>query len=154
MSLVCLSASVPLAISNKMFKCWNYIARLWNLTEVLGVTISGRSEDSDNVRQRPMSKAPSEHIYIHIYIYAAEINTTRVEFDFVRLFNPFYWHTNLGQNLHRTVPSTPAILSLITLNTGNHMPCNVLGDITCPIQNFKDCSVDVWEWIMNFMPHL
>ena len=35
----------------------------------------------------------------------------------------------------------------------NHTPCNVWDEITYPFPNFNGCTVDVWEWINNFIPH-
>ena len=35
----------------------------------------------------------------------------------------------------------------------NHMPCNVWDEITYPFLNFNGCTVEVQEWISNFIPH-
>ena len=34
------------------------------------------------------------------------------------------------------------------------MLSEVWGEIGYPFPNFKGCTVEVWEWIDNFIPHL
>ena len=34
----------------------------------------------------------------------------------------------------------------------NHMPCKMQWEITYSFPNFNGCTVNVWEWISNFMP--
>ena len=34
------------------------------------------------------------------------------------------------------------------------MPSKVLDEITYPIKSFSCCTVQVWEWISNFIPHI
>ena len=52
-------------------------------------------------------------------------------------WGPFYKH---GLTL------TPAWIS-------NRMPCKVLAEITSLFPNFNDCTIQVWKWISNFIPH-
>ena len=33
------------------------------------------------------------------------------------------------------------------------MPCKLWDEITYPFLNFNDCTVEVYEWISNFVPH-
>ena len=35
----------------------------------------------------------------------------------------------------------------------NHMPSKVWDEITYPFPIFNSCTVEVWEWISNFIPH-
>ena len=35
----------------------------------------------------------------------------------------------------------------------NHMPSKVWDDITYLFPNFNGCTIDVWECIINFIPH-
>ena len=35
----------------------------------------------------------------------------------------------------------------------NHMPNKVWYEITFPFQNFNGATVDIWEWISNFIPN-
>ena len=35
----------------------------------------------------------------------------------------------------------------------NHMPSNVLGEITYLFPNVNGCTVGVWEWVCSFIPH-
>ena len=35
----------------------------------------------------------------------------------------------------------------------NHMPCKVWDEITYPFSNFNGCTVEVWEWMSNSIPH-
>ena len=30
-------------------------------------------------------------------------------------------------------------------------PCKMLDETTYPFQNFKDCTIEVWQWISNFI---
>ena len=38
--------------------------------------------------------------------------------------------------------------------TSNHMPSREWDEITYPFPNFNGCTVEVWEWIRNFISHL
>ena len=38
--------------------------------------------------------------------------------------------------------------------TSNQIPCRVWDEITCPFPNFNGETVEVWEWINNFIPHI
>ena len=44
-------------------------------------------------------------------------------------------------------------LTLILAWTDNHMPSKVWVEITYPFPNFNDSTVEVWEWISNFIQH-
>ena len=35
----------------------------------------------------------------------------------------------------------------------NHMSSKVCGEITFPFPNFSGATIEVWEWISNFIPH-
>ena len=35
----------------------------------------------------------------------------------------------------------------------NHMPGKVWDELTYPFPNFNGATVEVWEWIGNFIPH-
>ena len=50
---------------------------------------------------------------------------------------PFYQHG---------LPLIPAWIS-------NHMSSQVWDEITCPFTNFNRCTIEVWEWISNSIPH-
>ena len=43
-------------------------------------------------------------------------------------------------------------LTLILENISNHAPKNVWDEITYPIPNFNGCTVQVLEWLSNFIP--
>ena len=45
------------------------------------------------------------------------------------------------------------ILTFIAAWTSNHMPSKVWNEITYPFPNFHGCTIEVWEWIRNFIPH-
>ena len=34
------------------------------------------------------------------------------------------------------------------------MPSKVWDEITDPFPNFNGCTIEVWEWISNFIPHI
>ena len=51
--------------------------------------------------------------------------------------SPFYWQR----------------LTLILARIGNHMPSKV-GWNYLSILNFNGCTVEVWEWISYFIPHI
>ena len=43
-------------------------------------------------------------------------------------------------------------LTLILAWISNHMPNKSLDEITYPFPNFNDSTVEVWEWISDFIP--
>ena len=43
---------------------------------------------------------------------------------------------------------------LTPIRINNHMPSKVLDEIHYPFQNFKSYTVEVWEWIRNFITYL
>ena len=51
--------------------------------------------------------------------------------------NPFYWHG----------------LTLIPAWISNDMSNKVWDEITYPVPNFNGATVEVWEWISNFISH-
>ena len=60
--------------------------------------------------------------------------------DIVLLFitsSPFYWHG----------------LTLIPTGISNHIHHNMWDEIIYPFLNFNGCSVEVGEWMINFIPH-
>ena len=44
-------------------------------------------------------------------------------------------------------------LILIPARIINHMPRKVLDEINYAFLNFNGCTVEVYEWITNFIPH-
>ena len=60
------------------------------------------------------------------------------------IFQNFYLSGTVWQSLR----SSPAWHGQV-----NHMPGKVWDEITYPFPNFKSCTVEVWEWIGNFIPH-
>ena len=44
-------------------------------------------------------------------------------------------------------------LTWIPASINRHMPSKVWGEIIYPFLNFNGCTVDVKEWISNFIPH-
>ena len=45
-------------------------------------------------------------------------------------------------------------LSLIPAWISNHMPSKVCDRITYPFPNFNSCTIEVLEWMNNFIPHI
>ena len=43
--------------------------------------------------------------------------------------------------------------TLITAWISNHTPCKVWDEITYPFPNFNGATIEVWEWISNYIPH-
>ena len=54
---------------------------------------------------------------------------------FLNIRGPFYWHR----------------LTLIIAWISNQMPSKAWDEITYPFSNFNDATIEVWEWISNFM---
>ena len=55
-----------------------------------------------------------------------------------------------------TQPRTPIYyhdIPLIQHWISNHMAREVWDEITYVFPNFNDYTVEVWEWISNFIPH-
>ena len=78
----------------------------------------------------------------HGYVYFGFYLTTRV-----------YTITGIVRNA-RANTQGPLLLTLIPAWIGNHMPCKVWDQITYPFPNFNGSTVEVWEWINNFIPHI
>ena len=49
----------------------------------------------------------------------------------------------------------PVLLTSLNIPTliSNYMLSNLWCEITYPFPNFNGCTVEVWEWISNFIPH-
>ena len=45
-------------------------------------------------------------------------------------------------------------INLILARINDYIYYNVWGEITFPFPNFNGATVEVWEWISNFIPHL
>ena len=56
------------------------------------------------------------------------------------------WHIPPGPHLLTWINLFPAWIS-------NSMHCNMLDEITYPFPNFNGSTVEVWEWISNFILH-
>ena len=53
-----------------------------------------------------------------------------------------------------TLTSVALLLTSINFNPNMaHMPSKVWDEITYPFPNFNVATVEVWEWINNFIPH-
>ena len=44
-------------------------------------------------------------------------------------------------------------INLIPAWISNHMPSKMWDENIYPFLNFNGCTVEVWEWISNFIPH-
>ena len=75
--------------------------------------------------------------HFDIYIQLIDLSTYRVALVWILFWGPLYQH---GFN------SIPAW-------TSNHMPSEVWVEITYPFPNTNGATVEVWEWIINFIPH-
>ena len=53
------------------------------------------------------------------------------------VMGPFYWHD----------------LTLILAWMNNYILYNMWNDITYPLTNFNGATIEVWEWICNFIPY-
>ena len=45
-------------------------------------------------------------------------------------------------------------LTVIPAWISNHIPNNVWGEITYQFPKLNGCTVQVWEWLNNFIPHI
>ena len=63
-----------------------------------------------------------------------------------RLPNDLWWSWSQAAHL-------PAPWYLQRSRISNHMPSTVWDEITYPFPNSNGCTVEVWEWISNFIPH-
>ena len=63
--------------------------------------------------------------------------TNEIKFQLELPAAPFYWYG----------------LNLISAWISNHMPNKVCNEITYPFPNFNGCTVEAWEWMINFIPH-
>ena len=74
----------------------------------------------------------------------------------VRLPNHFIQTTRINDTLPILIQAWPFYLHGLTLIPtwiNNHMPSKVWVEITYPLPNFNSATVEVWEWISNFIPH-
>ena len=75
------------------------------------------------------------------------------------------WHQNISNHLKgglthirndsTFLPLEPLLLSrfnLIPAWITNHMHIKMWDKITHPCPNFNGCTIEVWEWISNFVP--
>ena len=65
-----------------------------------------------------------------------------------------WWHLDRSSGTMSYIindlrPQRPLSLTWMS----NHMLSKVWGEITYPFPNFNGCTVEVWEWLSNFMPH-
>ena len=60
-----------------------------------------------------------------------------IEISKYTITGPFYWH----------------VLDLIPAWISNCTQYIMWGEITYPFPNFNGATVEVWEWISNFIPH-
>ena len=58
-----------------------------------------------------------------------------------------------SMQLHPRAPFTNIGWTLIPARISDHIPSKVWDEITYPFPNFNGCSVEVWEWIIHFIPH-
>ena len=61
-------------------------------------------------------------------------------------------HRTNMQHLYTSIIQDPPLL-LIPPRISNHMPGTVWDEITCPFPDVNGATVEVWEWISNFIPH-
>ena len=50
-------------------------------------------------------------------------------------------------------PFTNMVLTSIPVWRSNQVPIKVWDEITCPFPNFNGCTVEVWGWISDSIPH-
>ena len=66
-------------------------------------------------------------------------------------------HRNALQNIMVESPSSPFNLyglTLIPTRINDYTHYKVWDEIFYPFSNFNSCTVEVWEWISNFIPHI
>ena len=65
-----------------------------------------------------------------------------------------YWFTDANSTLITAFScSLQQALNLIPAWISNHMISKVWDEIAYPFPNFNGCTVEVWEWISNFISH-
>ena len=55
---------------------------------------------------------------------------------------------------HDQGPLLPTWFNLIPAWISNYIHFTVGNEITYPFSNFNSATVEVWEWISNFIPHI
>ena len=83
------------------------------------------------------SQVKSIFCILHVNLYD-HLKFWKVWFMKNNLWNAFYWHW---------ISSISAWMINDILNT-------VLEEITYPFSNFKNCTVEVWKWISDFILHI
>ena len=64
------------------------------------------------------------------------------------------WVENRWNTSHTRSPFYYQGLTSIPAWISNHMSSKVWDKINYPFLNFNGCTVEVWEWVNNFIPHL
>ena len=82
-----------------------------------------------------LDHASGTSYWILIYHYPSPINIMK---DITSTWETFYSHG----------------LTLIPAWKSNHTPSNVWGEISYPFPNFNGATVEVWDWMSNFIPQL
>ena len=62
-------------------------------------------------------------------------------------------HCN-GVNLYHQGPLLLTCLNLMSALISNYVIIKLWDEFTYLFPNFNGCTVEVWEWISNFIPHL
>ena len=92
----------------------------------------------------------------HIYIYVIWCSSFRISMAVLNAT----WCSRCGWRycLLRTAAGTGSgLLSRVNFNLtriNNYINGNVWDEIIYPFPNFNGCTVEVWKWISNFIPHL
>ena len=63
------------------------------------------------------------------------------------------YHDNLEQSVYIRGPFHLHGLTLTPAAISNYIHYNVWDESTYPFPNFNSATVEVWEWISNFIPH-
>ena len=86
----------------------------------------------------------STTLYVDIFLYFIRMPKCAVIYSIIRVWN-------------RCIHQGPLLLTWFNFNPSmdnNHMPSIVRDGITYPFLNFNGCTVEVYEWISNFTPHI
>ena len=67
----------------------------------------------------------------------------------------YFMQYHMMQFILRKLHTNPTLLhlTLIPAWINNYVHYKVWDGITCPFPNFHGCTMEVWGWISNFIPH-
>ena len=92
------------------------------------------------------------HILRNVYHKGVWNIISNMSCDAFAIFLPQGWWV-IDTGVHVVGPLLLRQIDLIQTCISNHMPSELWYELLYPFPNFNAATVEVWEWISNFIPH-